>query len=218
MRKFHIAKGFEDKEINLPIRATKHAAGYDFEAAEDIVVPSVWDELAKHLVRYPQHVDLFVTKNQQKEDEAERLYIKEKNMTWTLANNPAILEHGEANWEFFKEMFGTLKSFDILPTMIGTGVKVEMEDDDVLYLFNRSSNPGKTGLVLANGVGVLDADYYNNPKNDGHAMFAFYNFKKEPTVIKKGERIGQGVFMKFLKTDDDIETGERTGGFGSTGK
>ena len=53
-----------------------------------------------------------------------------------------------------------------------------MQDDEVLILANRSSNPGKKGLILANSIGVIDKDYYGNPDNDGHIMFAFYNIKE----------------------------------------
>ena len=149
-RGFEVVKGYEDKGINLPIRKTAKSAGYDFECAEDIVVPS------------------------------------------------------------FKK--------GMAPTLIKTGVKAYFKKDEVLYLYNRSSNPKKKGLVLANSVGVIDADYYNNPDNDGHIMFAFYNIKEEDVLIKKGEAIGQGIFQKFLTSDDDQATGERLSGFGSTSK
>ena len=150
VRGFEVAKGFEDKEINLPIRKTKYSAGYDIEAAEDAVIPS------------------------------------------------------------FKK--------GINPTLIKTGIKAYMQDDEVLYLYNRSSNPKKKGLILANSVGVIDKDYYGNPDNDGHIMFAFYNIKDEDIEIKKGEAIGQAVFQKYLVVDDDNAEGERLGGFGSTNK
>ncbi len=102
------------------------------------------------------------------------------------------------------------------PVLVKTGLKAYMQSDEVLILANRSSNPGKKGLVLANGIGVVDSDYYGNPDNDGHIMFAFFNIKDEDIEIKKGERIGQGMFQKYLVTDNDIAGGERTGGFGST--
>ena len=149
-RGFEVAAGFEDKNINLPVRKTKYSAGYDFEAAEDVVVPS------------------------------------------------------------FKE--------GMAPTLIPTGIKAYMEDDEVLYLYNRSSNPKKKGLILANSVGVIDKDYYGNPDNDGHIMFAFFNVKDEDITINKGDAIGQGVFAKYLVADDDQAEGERLGGFGSTSK
>ena len=102
------------------------------------------------------------------------------------------------------------------PTLVKTGIKAYMGEDEVLILANRSSNPGKKGLILANSIGVIDSDYYGNPDNDGHIMFAFFNVKEEDIIIKKGEAIGQGLFQKFLTTDDDIASGERKGGFGST--
>lgn len=102
------------------------------------------------------------------------------------------------------------------PTLVKTGLKAYMKSDEVLILANRSSNPGKKGLILANSIGVVDSDYYGNKDNDGHIMFAFYNIKSEDIEIKKGERIGQGIFQKFLITDNDSAEGERAGGFGST--
>ena len=104
------------------------------------------------------------------------------------------------------------------PTLVKTGLKAYMQDDEMLLLYNRSSNPKKKGLIVSNSVGVIDKDYYENPDNDGHIMFAFYNIKEEDVVIKKGEAIGQAIFQKYLVTDDDVAEGERVGGFGSTTK
>ena len=104
------------------------------------------------------------------------------------------------------------------PTLVKTGIKAYMQDDEVLILANRSSNPGKKGLILANSIGVIDKDYYGNPDNDGHIMFAFYNIKEEDIEIKKGDAIGQGIFQKYYVTDDDNAQNERVGGFGSTNK
>ena len=94
----------------------------------------------------------------------------------------------------------------------------DLSEDEVLILANRSSNPGKKGLILANSIGVIDSDYYGNPDNDGHIMFAFFNIKDEDIEIKKGDAIGQGIFQKFLTVDEDLAEGERMGGFGSTSK
>ena len=84
------------------------------------------------------------------------------------------------------------------PFLVKTGLKAYMQDDEYLKLCNRSSNPGKRGLILANSVGVVDKDYYGNPDNDGHIMFAFYNIKDEDVEIKKGDAIGQAIFQKTL--------------------
>ncbi len=104
------------------------------------------------------------------------------------------------------------------PTLVKTGIKAYMQDNEYLMLANRSSNPGKKGLILANSVGIIDKDYYGNEDNDGHIMFAFFNVKDEDVKIKKGDVIGQAIFMPFLISDDDNATGVRTGGFGSTNK
>lgn len=103
--------------------------------------------------------------------------------------------------------------------LVPTGVKAYFPSNEVLLLFNRSSIPRKKGLVLANGVGVIDSDYYNNPDNDGHIMFQYWNIDStDSKVIKKGERIGQGIFVPILLADNDQSTGQRLGGFGSTGE
>lgn len=104
------------------------------------------------------------------------------------------------------------------PTLIKTGLKAYCLDDEFYMLVNRSSNPFKKGLVLANSVGIIDADYYGNEDNDGHFMFAYYNFFKEDVIIHKGDIIGQVIFQKYLTVDDDNASGKRVGGFGSTNK
>lgn len=150
IRGFEIAKGFEDKDIHLPVRKTKHSAGYDIEAAEDCIVPA------------------------------------------------------------FKP--------GMKPTLIKTGLKAYCLEDEYFMLLNKSSGPFKKGLVMANSVGIIDSDYYGNSDNDGHFMFAYYNFFEEDLKIKKGDPIGQVIFQKYLTVDNDQAEGERVGGFGSTSK
>ena len=147
-RGFEIAKGWEDKNINIPVRKTKHSAGYDVEAAEDITIP---------------------------------MY------------KPGIK-----------------------PTLIPTGLKAYCMEDEWYMLVNRSSGP-KKGFVMANSIGVVDADYYNNETNDGHFYFQYFNFSDHDLEVKKGDVIGQVIFQKFLTTDEDIALDvKRTAGFGST--
>ena len=102
------------------------------------------------------------------------------------------------------------------PTLVKTGLKSYMQDDEYLMLCNRSSNPFKKGLVLANSVGIVDADYYGNPDNDGAFMYAFYNMFDKDIEIKKGDIIGQAIFQKYEIADMDSAEGKRVGGFGST--
>lgn len=84
-------------------------------------------------------------------------------------------------------------------------------------LLNRSSGP-KKGLIMANSVGIIDKDYYNNESNERHFYFQYYNIKSEEITIHKGDVIGQVIFQKYLLVDSDNATGNRKGGFGSTDK
>lgn len=102
------------------------------------------------------------------------------------------------------------------PILVSTGLKAYMQNGEALKLFNRSSNPLKLGLILSNGVGVVDQDYHNNPDNEGHIKAQFINFMPFDVNIKKGDRICQGIFEQYLLTDDDVAEGDRVGGHGST--
>ncbi|MBP3582026.1 MAG: dUTP diphosphatase [Clostridia bacterium] len=102
--------------------------------------------------------------------------------------------------------------------MIWTDMKAEFNTDEVLLLCV-TSGMGKNGIMVANTIGVIDCDYYSNSGNDGNLGFRLYNYSNEPYVIKAGDKIGQGIFMKFLTVDNEQEiTSERKGGFGSTVK
>ncbi len=103
--------------------------------------------------------------------------------------------------------------------MIPTGLKVLIPDNESLYIFPRSSLGIKKGLMMSNGVGVVDADYYNNADNEGHVMIPLYNFSSKLVKVSKGERVAQGIFMNYQKTvDDDPSHSARLGGFGSSDK
>ena len=103
--------------------------------------------------------------------------------------------------------------------LVPTGVKAYMQPDEFLGVHIRSSMAVKKGLRLVNNTGIIDADYYNNPDNEGHIMLALVNTGLQPLALKKGERIAQGIFYKYLTADDDekVEKEDRSGGFGSTG-
>ena len=103
-------------------------------------------------------------------------------------------------------------------TLVPTGLKAYMNQDEVLQLFIRSSLAVKSNLTLANSTAIIDADYVDNPDNEGHLLLPLLNRGQEPVTIEKGQRIAQGIFFKYLCTDDDNAEGERQGGFGSTGK
>ena len=102
--------------------------------------------------------------------------------------------------------------------MVSTGVKCQLDPGTYLELSVRSSTPLKYWLVLANGVGIIDKDYYNNPSNEGEIFLQIMNLSPFNVLIKKGEAIGQGIIKPYLITEDDNASGERIGGFGSTSK
>ena len=100
-----------------------------------------------------------------------------------------------------------------------TGLKVTMNSDEVLYLYGRSSFGYKYNITLANSVGVIDSDFYNNEDNEGHFKIKLINHGDKDFEVKIGDIIAQGVFMKYLTVDDENEiTNVRTGGIGSTNK
>ena len=101
-------------------------------------------------------------------------------------------------------------------TCVWSDVKAYMQEGEVLMLHVRSSIGIKKGLMLSNITGVIDADYYNNPNNNGNIGIALYNYSNETVELKRGERICQGVFIPFLVADNGNTDKERVGGIGST--
>lgn len=99
-----------------------------------------------------------------------------------------------------------------------TDVAAWMEDDEVFILKGRSGNAYKQGVLV--GAGVIDADYYYSMEKDefGNIGVVIHNWTSEDLVVKKGDRIAQGIFVNYLVADDDEAGGARNGGFGSTGK
>lgn len=119
-----------------------------------------------------------------------------------------------AGYDFYSPINITIQPNESV--MIWTDIKASMYWDNVLFLFVRSSM-GKHPIVIANGTGIIDADYYSNEGNDGNIGFRLLNLGNTPYEIKVGDRIGQGVFVKYGTVKDDNTVGTRTGGFGSTG-
>ena len=103
-------------------------------------------------------------------------------------------------------------------SVVSTGLKAYMQNDEYLGIHIRSGLSIKNALSLVNGQGIIDADYYNNDDNEGHIMIAFFNHSNTDINITKGARIAQGIFYKYLLTDYDNQSDKqaRIGGFGST--
>ena len=118
--------------------------------------------------------------------------------------------------------FESLFDFSIMPgetKKIATGIKASMNDDEVLFLLVRSSQGFKYNVRLCNQVGVIDKDYYNNEDNEGHMFIKLKNEGDKEYVVKKKDKICQGIFINYLKTDDEESViNERKSGIGSTGK
>lgn len=178
-------------ENNMPEYATTHAAGADFRSVEDVVVKSIWKQIMK---------SGYMGTTRQLKSAFKDVFGEQLSDSVGLRDIP--------NEDSERKLME--------PTIIHTGIKAYMEEDEVLYLYNRSSGPKKLGLVLSNSVGVIDSDYYNNLGTDGEIMFAYYNFLPFDIKIKKGDKIGQGVFQKYLRAENAKVGGIREGGFGST--
>ena len=102
-------------------------------------------------------------------------------------------------------------------TLVPTGVKAYMQPDEYLGIHIRSGIAVRYALALANGQGIIDADYYGNADNDGHILLALINHGPADVFIARGERVAQAIFYKYLRADGDAASGARAGGFGSTG-
>ncbi len=144
-RRFAPVRAYEGR-VRLPQRKTRHSAGYDLEAAEEVTV-----------------------------------------------------EPGQV-------------------ALVPTGLKAYMGEGEVLLLAVRSSLAVKRRLALANGIGVIDADYADNPDNEGHILVALVNLGDGPVTIARGERVAQGIFVNYLTVAGDQPGGRRVGGIGSTGR
>lgn len=103
------------------------------------------------------------------------------------------------------------------PNFIPTGIKVLLDDDKFLMICPRSSS-GKKRYRMSNTLGIIDADYYNNPDNEGDIIIALETVRPDTDCcFKQGDAIAQGIIVPFYKVEDDNAEGDRVGGFGSTG-
>ena len=131
-------------------------------------------------------------------------------------NLPRRSSKHSAGYDFLAVKDYVIKPKEILK--IPTGVKALMQGDEVLLIVVRSSMGFKYNVRLTNQVGVIDSDFYNNIDNEGHIFISLQNEGDKDYVIKSGEAYGQGIFMKYLLSDDDAAEGTRIGGLGSSNK
>jgi dUTP pyrophosphatase len=101
--------------------------------------------------------------------------------------------------------------------LVPTGLVIEVPAGMFLGIFARSSTPLKRGLMVANGVGVVDSDYCGATDE---VKIAVLNFTAAPVTVKTGDRIAQGILLPVTRVEwDESASPERAarGGFGSTG-
>ena len=101
--------------------------------------------------------------------------------------------------------------------LVGTGLVIAVPDGYFLGIFARSSTPLKRGLMVANGVGVVDADYCG-PADE--IKIQLLNITDAPVQVKRGDRLAQGIVLPCprIEWEEVAETSVPTrGGFGSTG-
>ena len=234
MRGFEVVSKYEGKGINVPKRSTINSAGYDFESSEEVVIPGIWRviEEASDFLQNMTDLSASLLDSTENQTLAEEVYVLEKkhNLVGGQVENGvedlpkdimdtlrSIIEKVllEADVDFKTDFETIIKKGQ--PKLVRTGIKAYMQPDEFLAMYNRSSNPIKRKLILTNGTGVVDSDYYNNADNEGEIAFQFINNGYDDIVIKKGERIGQGIFQKFLlvANEEEVDT-VRKGGHGST--
>ena len=120
-----------------------------------------------------------------------------------------------AGYDFIALQDYVIKKHETLK--IPTGIKAQMNNGEVLLLVIRSSIGFKYNVRMCNQVGVIDKDYYNNNENEGHIFIKLQNEGEEDFVVKKNNKIVQGIFIKYLTTDNEEKINiKRVGGIGST--
>ncbi|MBX5467417.1 MAG: dUTP diphosphatase [Firmicutes bacterium] len=135
-------------------------------------------------------------------------------------SHPVVLPQRKTRWSAGYDLAAAERR-ELPPgavVLVPTGLKALMQPDEVLQIFIRSSLAVHHRVVLANQVGIIDADYAHNPENDGHIWIPLENRGTDPVVIEAGDRIAQAIFTKYLTTEDDAAQASRQGGFGSTGR
>ena len=219
--KFERVKDYIDSDLPMPIRKTAGAAAYDICAAETVTIPSFFNSIVKML-----STKITDSEFTNKIDEIAKEVQGDIPLLLALEakDNEVLAKEAQKYFDRFQgdftldlnQMKALVKAAGTKLTLVPTGVKCKLEDNQVLHLYIRSSCPLNHYLFLGNGTGVIDSDYYNNEDNEGHIFFQIINLSPFNIVVKKGDIIGQGEITRFCKTDDDEADGVRTGGFGST--
>lgn len=217
---------YEDVDFALPQRKTKSSAGYDFTVPETITIPSHYSQILKLLMARFNSVE--VQTDLLNSDIADILVevgqgtisgIEEQQAAVNdiISNIPTLLSTIKSHLSLtLDEMKKLTKATDTRMTLVPTGVKAKLQENQRLELLIRSSTPLGAYITMANNLGLIDADYYNNPDNEGHIYFQLINLSPFDITLEKGDIIGQGVISEYDKVTSDDTSDERVGGLGST--
>jgi dUTP pyrophosphatase len=129
---------------------------------------------------------------------------------------PSYQTAGSAGFDLASSVDMTIAPGEI--ALVPTGLVFAVPAGHFLGIFARSSTPLKRGLMVANGVGVLDSDY-SGPTDE--LRIQLMNVTSSPVAISRGDRLAQGVILPFVRAefeDAAVATGPDRGGFGSTGR
>jgi dUTP pyrophosphatase len=128
---------------------------------------------------------------------------------------PKYASDGAAGFDLAANADMTVKPGEV--ALVPTGLVIEVPAGHFLGIFARSSTPLKRGLMVANGVGVVDSDYCG-PADE--IKIEVLNFTQAPVTIRRGDRLAQGVILKCVRAEWEEETllsRPTRGGFGATG-
>jgi dUTP pyrophosphatase len=128
---------------------------------------------------------------------------------------PSYQTNGAAGFDLAASVDMTIAPGAVV--LVPTGLVIEAPAGHFLGVFARSSTPLKKGLMVANGVGIVDADYCG-PADE--IKIEVFNFTREPVVVTAGDRLAQGVILPFVRAEwqeQAAATAPTRGGFGATG-
>lgn len=147
----------------------------------------------------------------------EEQLIADAKVVYDNIKLPKRATKGSAGYDF-SFPYGTTELNPGVSVLIPTGIKCEIAEGWVLKEYPRSSLGFNYRIQLDNTVGIIDSDYYNNPKNEGHIMIKITNDSREhmTCVLETGSNFCQGIFVPYGITIDDDVIATRKGGIGST--
>ena len=143
-----------------------------------------------------------------------QLKIKRIDKTLPL---PEYQTKGAVAFDLYARVETTIPPFK--PTLIPLNIIVKVPSGYFFMLASRSSTPMKKGLMVSNGIGVIDQDYSGDTDE---VMLLALNFTKKNVKVEKGERIAQGLLIKIAQVKKFVEVKKMDkksrGGFGTTNR